>query len=449
MEEEKKEKKKRTYKKKTDGKETTRKPRVKKNTKEEIKKEEIVNEVEEQKEVKEVKEEKHHTENKNEDKFTAIEVVIVMVLSLVLGLVLGAFITNARSKQTAASYPSEINRVNDYINKYYFGTYDKEAYTSQSIAGIISTLNDPYAYFIPKEEAATYIEASMGEFVGIGLQIFQNEEGYPQVMKVFENGPSEKAGIKENDVIIKVDGESIQGQELEDVVSKIKNQKLGEPVTVTIKRDGEEMDFDITRERVVDPSVTVSYSDNTAIIKIENFTDNTYKEFVDIYEKVKEEKSTNLILDLRNNAGTSLDSATKIVEKFLDKGDILYSIEDNSGTQKIKDKKNKEIKLNTVVLVNQFTSGISELFVSALKDNLGLTVVGQHTTGNSSIQTIYGLEDGSYIRFTTAKWYTPNGESIEGKGVEIDIEADGTDDYNTETDTAFVKALESLKDNSI
>ena len=447
MEEEKKEKKKRTYKKKTSNETPRKKPTIKKEN-ENMKKESVVSENKEEKEIKEIKVEKQIAENEKDDKFTAVEVIIVMVLSLILGLILGTFIANTRNKPVS-NYSNDINKVNEYIEKYYFGTYDKASYNAQTIAGIMSTLNDPYAYFIPREEAATYIEASMGEFVGIGLQIFQNEEGYPQVMKVFEKGPSAKAGIKENDVIIKVDGENIQNLELDKVVSKIKNQKIGKSVTVTIRRDKQEMDFDIVREKVIDPSVTVSYSENTAIIKIENFTDNTYKEFMEAYEKIKQEKVDSLILDLRNNSGNNLNSATKIVEMFIDKGEVLYSLEDNSGTQKVKDKKNKEIKLNTVVIVNQFTSGISELFVSALKDNLGLTVVGQHTTGNSSIQTIYGLEDGSYIRFTTAKWFTPKGESIEGKGVEIDIEANGTEDYNRETDIAFVKALESLKDNSI
>ena len=419
MEEEKK-KKKSITKSKTTKKSTKPKKEKVVEEKVEVKKEEIKEEVklEEPKKKQEVKDEESN-------KFSPGEVIIVMILSLILGLVLGGFVVSTRySSKVVRNVDGDVNYIYDNIAKEFYGEYDKKTLNENSIYGMLSSLNDPYATYITKDDVKDYNESLEGEFVGIGIEIRQEENSYPVVQKVFAGGPSEKAGVQVNDVLVKVEGEDIAGLTLNEIVPKIKINKPGTIVKVTVRRAEEDIDLEIERAKVISESVSVSFENRNnrkvAIIAISSLTKNTYGEFKKAYEKVKEEKADALILDLRNNAGGYMSAAKNIASMFLEKNTVIYKTESKSGKEVIKDYDKQEIKLETVIVVNCSTASGAEMLAATLSENLGFKVVGGTTYGNGRIQKVYELNNGALVKFTTSRWLTPNGVDIEGNGVHID-----------------------------
>ena len=422
MEEEKKTKK-RTTKSKTTKKTTKPKKENVVEEKVEVQKEEIKEELKEQEIIKEQVEETNNKDDSN--KFSPSEVIIVMVLSLILGLVLGGFVVSTRySSKSVKNVEGDVNYVFDNIAKDYYGEYDKKTLNENSIYGMLGSLNDPYALYISKEEVKDYNESLEGEFVGIGIEIRQEEDSYPVVQRVFAGGPCEKAGVQVNDILVKVEGEDIAGLSLDDVVSKIKINKPGTKVKITVRREEQDIDLELERAKVISQSVTLSFENRNnrkvAVVAISSLTKNTYAEFKKAYETIKKENADALILDLRNNSGGYMSAAKNIASMFLEKNTVIYKTESKSGKEVIKDYDKQEIKLETVIVVNSSTASGAEMLASTLNENLGFKVVGEATYGKGRIQKVYELNNGALVKFTTSRWLTPNGVDIEGNGVNID-----------------------------
>ena len=371
--------------------------------------------------------EETETEEKESSRFTAGEVIIVMILALVLGLVLGGFVVstrmlvkeNASGKNTKSV--SDINEVYDKLVKEYYGKeFDKGEVADNGIYGMLSGLNDRYVEYITAKNTKDYDEYINGEFVGIGVEIYQEELKSPVILKVFPGGPCDKAGIKENDVLLRVNGEEIQGRQMNDVVSKIKVNRPGTKVNVTVLRDGEELNFDLKRENVVQSTVSVEYDEKTAIVEIDSFTKHTAEEFKEVYKEIKEKGSKSLILDLRNNTGGVVDAAKEVAEMFLDKNSVIYKVETKNGKDEIKSSTKKEITLDTVIIVNEGTALGSEILATSLRDNLGFKVIGHNTYGYGVLRKQFILSDKSYVLIPNAKWSTKEGISIDEVGIEPD-----------------------------
>ena len=416
---------------KKNKKSTTKSKTTKKKTKT-VKAKEVNEKVEQKEELKEkviIEEKKEEPKEKIKDedsnKFSPGEVIIVMILSLILGLVLGGFVVSTRySSKGVKNVEGDVNYIFDNISKDFYGEYDKKKLNENSIYGMLNSLNDPYATYISKEDVKTYNENLEGEFVGIGVEILQEENNYPVVQKVFEGGPSEKAGVQVNDVIVKVEGEDIAGLNINDIVSKIKINKPGSKVKITVRREEQDIELEIERARVISESVSVSFENrnnrNIAIVSISSLTKNTFSEFKKAYEKIKKENADGIILDLRNNTGGYMSAAKNIASMFLDKNSVIYKTESKGGKEVIKDYDKQEIKLETVIVVNCSTASGAEMLAATLSENLGFKVVGGTTYGNGRIQKVYELNNGAFVKFTTARWLTPNGVDIEGNGVSID-----------------------------
>ncbi len=416
---------------KKNKKSTTKSKTTKKKTKT-VKAKEVNEKVEQKEELKEkviIEEKKEEPKEKIKDedsnKFSPGEVIIVMILSLILGLVLGGFVVSTRySSKGVKNVEGDVNYIFDNISKDFYGEYDKKKLNENSIYGMLNSLNDPYATYISKEDVKTYNENLEGEFVGIGVEILQEENNYPVVQKVFEGGPSEKAGVQVNDVIVKVEGEDIAGLNINDIVSKIKINKPGSKVKITVRREEQDIELEIERARVISESVSVSFENrnnrNIAIVSISSLTKNTFSEFKKAYEKIKKENADGIILDLRNNTGGYMSAAKNIASMFLDKNSVIYKTESKGGKEVIKDYDKQEIKLETVIVVNCSTASGAEMLAATLSENLGFKVVGGTTYGNGRIQKVYELNNGALVKFTTARWLTPNGVDIEGNGVSID-----------------------------
>jgi len=292
-----------------------------------------------------------------------------------------------------------------------------------AIKGMLSSL-DPHSAFMTPDQYKEMQVDTKGEFGGLGIQI-GSKDGMLTVIAPLEDTPAYKAGIKAGDKIIKINGEFTKDMGLHDAVSKMRGVP-GTSVKITIMREGwkETKEFTITREVIKIKSVKYkALEDGIGYIKITQFQEQTSSDLSAAIDNLTKEKVTALILDLRNNPGGLLNSAVDVSSQFLPSGKLVVFIKDRKG-DKIEYKSNKhktDFDLPMIVLVNQGSASASEIVAGALKDWNKAVLVGTPTFGKGSVQSVVPLGDGSALRLTTARYYTPKGTSIQSTGITPDI----------------------------
>lgn len=328
-----------------------------------------------------------------------------------------------------------------------------------AISGMVGGLGDPYTAFLAPEENKVVEEDLSGGFQGVGIQIGFKGKNLA-VMAPLPDSPAEKAGVKAGDLIIGiVDLEKkieigTSGINLNDAVKLIRG-KAGTKVTLVLLRGESTESFrkEITREAIDVPSVTVSYLDgNIAHIKLIKFGADTDSEWQKAVKEINEKNINSVVLDMRNNPGGYMQSAVDIAGEFLKSGTIV-TVEDKGENGKIEHRTSRQgsfQKIKAVVLVNGGSASASEILAGALSENLGIKLVGDKTFGKGTIQEPLQLEKGSSLHITIAKWLTPKGNWIHGKGITPDVEikdkqADPSDNEETEEDEQLVEALKLLK----
>ena len=394
--------------------------------------------------------EKKNSEN-NKYRFNSIEVVIIMVVTSLISLLLGGFIAYARidGREVNCSVirrdVSEFSGVYDaLINELYTETkLDKEKLLESAIKGMISSVNDPYAAYIDKDAALTLDEELKGSFIGIGAMV-KSDGTLPVIESVYEDGPCEKAGLKAGDIISKVEDTSLEGLTANEVSSLIKTRDKGAKIKLTIVRDNETKEYEITREAVELKSVSITYADTkngkVGVIAITNFAENTYDQFRKAYNEAKDNNVVGLIIDVRNNVGGYLSSAYNIASMFLDKDTVVYKKDTKGKIEEFKTDTRKIISLKTVVLTNYGTASAAEVLASALKENLNIDVVGTKTYGKGTIQKLHQLNNGGYVRYTSQYWLNPKGINLNGVGIEPTVLVEESND--TTKDVQLEAAIE-------
>lgn len=292
-----------------------------------------------------------------------------------------------------------------------------------SIKGMLGSL-DPHSSFMTPEQYKEMQVDTKGEFGGLGIQIGV-KDGMLTVIAPIEDTPAYKAGIKAGDKIIKINNEFTKDMGLQDAVSKMRGLP-STTVKLTILREGwkETKDFTLTREIIKIKSVKSKLlEDGIGYIKINQFQEQTASDLSKAIEKLTQDKINSLILDLRNNPGGLLNSAVDVSGDFLPSGKLVVSIKDRRGekTDYRSDKTASNFNLPMIVLVNQGSASASEIVAGALKDWNRAVIVGTQTFGKGSVQSVIPLSDGSALRLTTARYYTPNGTSIQTTGITPDI----------------------------
>jgi carboxyl-terminal processing protease len=313
-----------------------------------------------------------------------------------------------------------------------------------AISGMVAGLGDPFSVYMKPTETTRFNEDINGNFEGIGAELIQ-KDGFVTVVSALDDSPAAKAGLKPDDVIVKIDDKDTPTS-LEDAVKLIRGQK-GTQVKLGIVRHGKAQEFIITRDTVEVKSVTYTHKDDLGVIKINQFTGNTTKLLDDALTKAKQDNVKGLVLDLRNNPGGLLTVAVEVSSRFMQPGTVVIE----------RDKANKETPLNTVdvtdktttpmvVLVNKGSASASEIFAGAIQDSGRAKIVGETTFGKGSVQSIEPLKDGSSVRITIAEWLTPKKREINKVGVKPDIEVSITDDdVKNSRDPQYDKAKELLK----
>ena len=344
----------------------------------------------------------------------------------------------------------KLKLLEDYTDYYYYKSSEvsNEQQINGVYKGLLDSLGDVYSCYYTPEEYQNIIEQMEGVYYGIGAYVSQDvETGQSVISGVIKNTPAEAAGLMDGDIIYKVDGVEMAGLTLEEVVSHIKGEE-GTKVTITLIRSGSEIEVEITRAMVSAPTVdSEMLEDGIGYLQITEFDDVTVGQFKENMASLREQGMKGLIVDLRGNPGGSVTSVCAIAEQFLPEGLVFY-MEDKNGERTEYPCKGADWDLPLVVLVNEYSASASEIFSGAVKDAGIGKLVGKKTYGKGVVQNLIPLEDGSAIKITVANYYTRNGNDINLKGIDPDVEADLDSEAYLEdkTDTQLNKAIEVLKE---
>ncbi|MGB3239485.1 MAG: carboxyl-terminal processing protease CtpC [Geitlerinemataceae cyanobacterium] len=342
----------------------------------------------------------------------------------------------------------------EYLNRSY--TSNEEAYVA--IREMLEKLGDPYTRFMDPQEFRNMQIDTSGELTGVGIQLSQDEETKELiVVSPIEDTPAFKAGIKAQDVIISIDDTTTEGMNINDAVNLIRGQ-VGTSVTLKIRRENEEIEFEITRDRIEIHPVRYSFSpDNGGIgyIRLTNFSANAAEEMREAIEDLESQNVVGYVLDLRSNPGGLLYSSVEIARMWLESGTIVSTV----NRQGIADEQHADHRALTdkplVVLVDGGSASASEILSGALQDNKRAELVGTQTFGKGLVQSVRGLGDGSGLAVTIAKYLTPSGRDINKEGISPDVTIELSEEQRdqlqqdrsligTAQDPQYAKALEII-----
>ena len=343
---------------------------------------------------------------------------------------------------------NKLKLLEQYIDYYYYKSDEvsKEDMQNGMFKGLVDSLGDVYSCYFTPQEYQSLQQQTEGVYFGIGAYVSKDvESGACVISGVIKDTPAEAAGLMEGDVIYSVEGKEMNGLELEEVVSYIKGDE-GTKVHITIYRNGEPIEMELTRARVTSPTVDSEMKENgIGYLQITEFDDVTTAQFEENFASLKEQGMKGLIIDLRSNPGGNVTTVCEIAEKLLPEGLVFY-MEDKNGKRTEYPCKGADFDLPLVVLVNEYSASAAEILSGAIKDAGIGKLVGKKTFGKGIVQTVAPLDDGSAIKLTIANYYTRNGNDIHLKGIEPDIEVDMDADAYLENkiDTQLEKAIEVL-----
>lgn len=319
---------------------------------------------------------------------------------------------------------SKLYKAYDELKEKYYKEIDDEEVIRGAINGMFDALGDPYSDYMDIEEAEQFDSDLSSSFQGIGAEI-QERNGNIVVVSPIKNSPAEKAGLLPKDIILTVDGQSIQGMSATEAVLLIRGEK-GTPVKLTIQRGDSEEIIEMTIIRDDIPIETVygeMGEDKIAHIQITSFSEQTTKELQTILDQFKAEGMKSIVLDVRQNPGGLLDTAVDIANLFIDDKKTIVQIKGRVGEPEVYFSSGPKVyDYPIVVLIDHGSASASEILAGALKESAGATLVGLSSFGKGTVQTVKKLPDGSNLKYTTAKWLTPNGNWIHEKGIKPDIE---------------------------
>ena len=342
------------------------------------------------------------------------------------------------------------------IDEYYLNGIDNDKMKDGIYKGMVDSLGDPYTVYYNTEEYKQFTSSSSGTYSGIGVAVSQNvTTGAITIVKTFKKGSGEKEGMKPGDVIYKVEGKKIEGLELSKVVSMIKGEE-GTFVKVTVLRDGKEIEFNLERKKLEVDTVNYRMEDRSGkkigYISVSEFDEVTASQFKSAISELSKEGMEGLVIDLRDNPGGLLDVTCEMLDRMIKKGLLVYTV-DKYGKRVDEDATDSDsFDKPVAILVNGNSASASEVFSGAMKDYKAATLVGTKTFGKGIVQSIVPFGDGTAMKVTVSKYYTPNGVNIHGTGIEPDVVVELSKDatkngkYDRKYDNQLDKALDVVVD---
>lgn len=323
-----------------------------------------------------------------------------------------------------------------------------EELSHAAIQGLLESLEDDYTRYSPPDVAARIREDLEGSFEGIGAFVRENEEGLTEILRPMDGQPAALAGIQAGDVVVAVDGESVIGQSLDEVIAQIRGPE-GTQVTITVRRDGVEdpLEFTVLRDLIEIPIIESEMLEGgIAYVRLTSFNRNADEQLRETLSNLLAQNPTGLILDLRDNPGGFLDQSVAVADAFLPQGVVLY---ERSSTYDLdqeyrSDDGDLAENIPMVVLINAGSASASEIVAGAIQDRGRGVLIGETSFGKGSVQQAHTLSDGSELRVTIARWYTPDNVSIDGNGISPDIEVPTPTDLGGDDDPQLERAIDYL-----
>lgn len=392
-----------------------------------------------------------------------IKLAILAVVSMIIGSVITIAIKDfdvvkVNTNKTEVSYSKtkkgfdSLYETYDTIMSEYYKDVDSDKLIEGAINGMLESLDDEHTMYFDKKSKEEFDSELSGNYYGIGAQIQLTSDETIKITKVFDDSPAKKAGLKEEDVFVSVDGTSVKGKSATEVANMLKSDSV-KTSTIVVKRNDKELTFKVTKENITLFSVSSEMLDNNGknvgYLSVSIFGQKTYSQFKDALTKLEKQDMDSLIIDLRGNTGGYLSTVTNMLEEFIDKGNVIYQIQSSSGVKQYKTVKTSDKKYKIVVLIDGGSASASEIMSAAMKEVYGATLVGQTTYGKGTVQTTKDLSNGSMIKYTIEKWLTPSGKNIDKEGIKPDYEVELGDSYKNnptkENDAQLQKALDLLK----
>ena len=390
--------------------------------------------------------------------YNIVEVIIIIIVTSVISALTTGIIVNNNSKTASGSTYSELlqdEKVKDFLNVYssvmngYYENVNKEAAMDSAISGLMSYLGDKYTTYLDTTDTDTLNSKLAGEYTGIGVSLKENAI----INEVFDDSPAEKGGLEVDDQIIAINDNNVEEKTNSEIASLIKDSNE-QNIKITILRNNQEYNYQIDIDTLYIPAITSKIyknnNKNIGYIYISTFSSSLVEQMTKTLTKMEKQNIDSLIIDVRGNGGGYLSSASGVASLFLQNGSTIYSLETKDNTTTTYDETVEARTYPIVILIDSGSASASEILTAALKDSYDATTIGITSYGKGKVQQTYKLDDGSMVKYTTAKWLRPNGECIDGVGIipDINIELEYTKDESGNitsfTDTQLNKALEVL-----
>jgi carboxyl-terminal processing protease len=384
--------------------------------------------------------------------FSTLEVILIMILSILFGSVIGVIFSLTKYNYLDSSdknLQEFISTYNSIVNNYY-NKVNKDELIDSAINGMVNSLDDPYSTYMNENETDDFNDSISGYYDGVGITITVDGDNI-KIVDIIHDSPADKAGMKKGDIIVKVNDINITKDNfniMRDTISNADNKKI----KFLVNRDGNEMTFNIKKDRIVIDSVFSDIKDNNiGYLEITSFYANTGDQFEKKLNELEKENISSLIIDLRDNPGGHLNQVNRVVEPFFKKGVVIYQVESNNKKTKIKTTKKDSRKYPVVILINENTASAAEIVAACFDDNYSdITLVGKKTYGKGTIQKEVNLTSGSSYKYTTDRWLTSKGKWLNrgttgGLDPDIELERYDLNDLNN-TDLQLQKAISILNE---
>ncbi|CDF20539.1 c-terminal processing peptidase [Clostridium sp. CAG:609] len=376
-------------------------------------------------------------------------VVIICITSLISAITAGIIVTNNydlsyKGLSTDKNLNEFLKAYSNIVNNYY-EDIDKEKMLDAAMDAMLNYLGDNYTTYLTKEQRKELEERLAGEYEGLGIKISGRE-----IVEITENSPASEAGLMVGDLFVSVEGTDVTNA-TSSIISTLIRDDSKKEVNIVIDRNGNQMPFKITKSLI--PTSSISYElkeNNIGYLKIDIFSRPLTSEIENALVDMESKGMQKLIIDVRDNTGGYLDSAETTASLFLEKGKLIYSLQDKNGKEDYKDTTENKRDYPIVVLTNRNSASSSEILAAALKDSYNAILVGETSYGKGKVQQTYDIENGGMAKYTSAKWLRPNGSCIDGVGLKPDYEVNIIYDYNENgeivgyTDTQLNKAIEVI-----
>lgn len=352
-------------------------------------------------------------QNEKWGKILSYVLVSLVSVAVTVTVMLGIFVFGQQGS-------TKLDVLEKIVTEYFIGEADKTAMEDAAASAMINSLGDRWSYYIPADEYEAYMEQMNNAYVGIGVTITPQDDGGIKIIAVVAGGPAEEAGIKANDIIIKVGDKSILGMALEDSKKLIQGEE-NTKVSITVRRDDQEHTMEVTRRSIKTPVAEWEMLDErTGLVTIANFNANCAAETIEAIEKVMENGAEQIIFDVRNNPGGYASEMVKILDYLLPEGKLFTTV-DYTQREKTEMSDARCLDIPMAVLVNGNSYSAAEFFAAALSEYDAAVIVGEKTVGKGHFQTTFRLPDGSAIGLSIGKYYTPQGKNLEKVGITPDV----------------------------